>query len=188
MRLKAEKFLSDLERFRKLKRRAGFDPELLERQCLVGTPLVLLVTLTVSRLYFFSLDETGYSMLLSVSLAGILLSFIGFLLLLLGAHIGRTMAEKILMKREGLLPEGISFERAELIESVLEVLESPKMKDRALASFMERPKNTGTVLRHIKERNLKRLRKARSDEERYGIICEIYRLPCLLEMSKKEIK
>ena len=74
----------------------------------------------------------------------------------------------------------------ELIESVLEVLESPKMKDRALASFMERPKNTGTALRHIKERNLKRLRKARSDEERYGIICDIYRLPCLLEMSKKE--
>jgi hypothetical protein len=77
---------------------------------------------------------------------------------------------------------------AELIESVLRVLESSKMKDRALVSFMERPRNTGTTLRHIKERNLKRLRKARSDEEKYGIICEIYKLPCLLEMSKKEIK
>lgn len=54
------------------------------------------------------------------------------------------------------------------------------------AEFMERPKNTGTVKRHIKERNLKRLRKAGNDEEKYEIICDIYRLPCLLEMSKKE--
>lgn len=90
------------------------------------------------------------------------------------------------MKKEGLLPEGITPERAELIESVLEILESPEMKDRVLASFMERPKNTGTVKRHIKERNLKRLRKAGNDEEKYEIICDIYRLPCLLEMSKKE--
>ena len=90
------------------------------------------------------------------------------------------------MKMEELLPEGISLERAELIESVLEVLESPVMKDRTLASFMERPQNTGTALRHIKERNLKRLRKAGNDEEKYEIICDIYRLPCLLEMSKKE--
>lgn len=186
MRWEAEKFLSDLEKCRKLDRYGGFDIELLEKECLVGTPLIFLVTLTVSRLYFFSLDEKRYAMLMSVSLAGILSSFIGFLLLLLGAHIGRVTAEKISTKREGLLPEGITLERAELIESVLEVLESPVMKDRTLASFMERPRNTGTALRHIKERNLKRLRKARSDEERYGIICEIYRLPCLLEMSKKE--
>ncbi len=98
-------------------------------------------------------------MLLSVSLAGIFSPFIGFLTFLLGAHFGKAMAEKISMKKEGLLPEGITPERAELIESVLEILESPEMKDRVLASFMERPKNTGTVKRHIKERNLKRLRK-----------------------------
>lgn len=188
MRWEAKKFLSDLEKCRKLDRYGGFDIELLEKECLFGTALIFLTIFTVSRLYFFSSEEKGYSMLLSVSLAGILSSFIGFLLLLLGAHIGRAMAEKISTKREGLLPEGITLERAELIESVLEILESPEMKDRVLASFMERPQNTGTALRHIKERNLKRLRKARSDEERYGIICEIYRLPCLLEMSKKEIK
>ena len=186
MRQEAEKFLADLERCRKLDRYGGFDIELLERECLVGTPLIFLAIFTVSRLCFFSSEETGYSMLLSLSLAGILSAFIGFLLFLLGESIGKAMAKKISMKKEGLLPEGISVERAELIESALEVLESPRMKDRTLASFMERPKNTGTVKRHIKERNLKRLRRARSDEERYGIICEIYRLPCLLEMSKKE--
>lgn len=186
MRWEAKKFLSDLEKCRKLDRYGGFDIELLEKECLFGTAVIFLAIFTVSRLYFFSSEETGYSMLLSVSLAGIFSPFIGFLTFLLGAHFGKAMAEKISMKMEELLPEGISLERAELIESVLEVLESPKMKDRALASFMERPKNTGTALRHIKERNLKRLRKARSDEERYGIICEIYRLPCLLEMSKKE--
>lgn len=186
MKWEAEKFLSDLERFRELNRYGGFDIELLERECLVGTALIFLAIFTVSRLYFFSSEETGYSMLLSVSLAGIFSPFIGFLTFLLGAHFGKAMAEKISMEMEGLLPKGISLGRAELIESVLEVLESPKMKDRTLASFMERPQNTGTALRHIKERNLKKLRKARSDEERYGIICEIYRLPCLLEMSKKE--
>lgn len=186
MKWEAKKFLSDLERCRKLDRYGGFDIELLERECLVGTALIFLTIFTVSRLYFFSSEEAGSSMLLSVSLAGILSPFIGFFLFFLGEHIGKVRAEKISMEMEGLLPKGISLGRAELIESVLEVLESPKMKDRTLASFMERPQNTGTALRHIKERNLKRLRKARSDEERYGIICEIYRLPCLLEMSKKE--
>ena len=186
MKWEAEKFLSDLERFRELNRYGGFDIELLERECLVGTALIFLAIFTVSRLYFFSSEETGYSMLLSVSLAGIFSPFIGFLTFLLGAHFGKAMAEKISMEMEGLLPKGISLGRAELIESVLEVLESPKMKDRTLASFMERPQNTGTALRHIKERNLKRLRKAGNDEEKYEIICDIYRLPCLLEMSKKE--
>jgi hypothetical protein len=186
MRWEARKFLADLERCRKLNRYGGFDIELLEKECLFGTAVIFLAIFTVSRLYFFSSEETGYSMLLSVSLAGILSPFMGFLLFFLGERIGKAMAEKISMKRESLIPEGISFERAELIESVLEVLESPKMKDRALASFMERPKNTGTVKRHIKERNLKRLRKAGNDEEKYEIICDIYRLPCLLEMSKKE--
>lgn len=188
MKWEAEKFLSDLERFRELNRHGGFDIELLERECLVGTALIFLAIFTVSRLYFFSLEETGYSMMLSVSLAAILSPFVGFLTFLLGAHFGKVRAEKISMKKEGLLPKGISPERAELIESVLRLLESPGIKERALASFMERPRNTGTALRHIKKRNLKRLRKARNDEERYEIICDIYRLPCLLEMSKKEIK
>lgn len=186
MRWEAKKFLSDLEKFRKLDKYGGFDIELLEKECLFGTAVIFLAIFTVSRLYFFSSEETGYSMLLSVSLAGIFSPFIGFLTFLLGAHFGKAMAEKISMKKEGLLPEGITPERAELIESVLEILESPEMKDRVLASFMERPKNTGTVKRHIKERNLKRLRKAGNDEEKYEIICDIYRLPCLLEMSKKE--
>lgn len=186
MRWEAEKFLSDLERCRKLNRHGGFDIELLEKECLFGTAVIFLAIFTVSRLCFFSSEKEASSMLLSVSLAGILSPFMGFLLFFLGERIGKARAERISMKMEELLPEGISLERAELIESALRVLESPGMKDRALASFMERPKNTGTALRHIKERNLKRLRKARSDEERYGIICEIYRLPCLLEMSKKK--
>ena len=185
MRWEAKKFLSDLEKCRKLDRYGGFDIELLEKECLFGTAVIFLAIFTVSRVYFFS-SETDVSMMLSVSLAGILSPFTWFLLFFLGERIGKARAEKISMKREALLPEGISLERAQLIESVLEALESPVMKDRTLASFMERPKNTGTVKRHIKERNLKRLRKAGNDEEKYEIICDIYRLPCLLEMSKKE--
>lgn len=186
MRWEAKKFLSDLEKCRKLDRYGGFDIELLEKECLFGTAVIFLAIFTVSRVYFFSSEKTDVSMMLSVSLAGILSPFTWFLLFFLGERIGKARAEKISMKREALLPEGISLERAQLIESVLEALESPVMKDRTLASFMERPKNTGTVKRHIKERNLKRLRKAGNDEEKYEIICDIYRLPCLLEMSKKE--
>lgn len=69
MRWEARKFLADLERCRKLNRYGGFDIELLEKECLFGTAVIFLAIFTVSRLYFFSSEETGYSMLLSVSIA-----------------------------------------------------------------------------------------------------------------------
>ena len=64
MRWEARKFLADLERCRKLNRYGGFDIELLEKECLFGTAVIFLAIFTVSRLYFFSSEETGYSMLL----------------------------------------------------------------------------------------------------------------------------
>ena len=54
MRWEAKKFLSDLEKFRKLDKYGGFDIEFLEKECLGGTPLIFLAIFTVSRLCFFS--------------------------------------------------------------------------------------------------------------------------------------
>ena len=50
MRWEAKKFLSDLEKCRKLDRYGGFDIELLEKECLFGTAVIFLAIFTVSRL------------------------------------------------------------------------------------------------------------------------------------------
>lgn len=161
MRWEAKKFLSDLEKFRKLDKYGGFDIELLEKECLFGTAVIFLAIFTVSRLYFFSSEETGYSMLLSVSLAGIFSPFIGFLTFLLGAHFGKAMAEKISMKKAGEL---------------LLFLERIETKNRLLSSLLAK----GGEIKECKFSPVSGM----DDEEKYSLMCEIYELDYLLSLDK----